>query len=316
LRQAWDLNSLRKMSRNTQSLRHQLSPAGSQFASWDGFCIGQSGNTCEVSIAEAATVSAQFTLVSEQLNVSLTGAGTGLVTGGTPSPAGTAYPLYCISSGDSLPAYQPESCALNTNYGSQITLTAQPDANMVFTTWGGACSGNNTNCTVALNQIQNVTAQFDPAPYAFQLTLSGTGQGTVTSQPAGVSCTSGSSDGCGVNFDYGTSVTLTATASSGYVFSGWTSSLTSDPYNTVLMSWSGTSYTCSGDSTSASPCTIDVPIGTTITLTAQPAAGVYLFSQWSNGPCSGSTSPICVYTATGGSTWGVAEFTPQLNGIN
>src|SRR3989344_8950627 len=48
----------------------------------------------------------------------------------------------------------------------------------------------------------------------------GTGSGTVTSNPAGINC--GAT--CSVNFSSGTVVTLTAIASSGSTFSGWSGS--------------------------------------------------------------------------------------------
>ncbi|NVN91060.1 MAG: C39 family peptidase [Desulfuromonadales bacterium] len=54
--------------------------------------------------------------------------------------------------------------------------------------------------------------------FVINATLIGTGSGTVTSAPAGISCTSGT---CSGNFSRGTSVTLTPTASVSSSFSGW-----------------------------------------------------------------------------------------------
>ncbi|WP_163999502.1 InlB B-repeat-containing protein [Pyxidicoccus caerfyrddinensis] len=56
-----------------------------------------------------------------------------------------------------------------------------------------------------------------PAGTSFQLTLTRTGSGTVTSSPAGLSC--GST--CSGSFASGTAVTLTAVPEAGYSFGGW-----------------------------------------------------------------------------------------------
>lgn len=57
-----------------------------------------------------------------------------------------------------------------------------------------------------------------PTPtYQLTVTTSGTGAGTVTSSPSGINC--GST--CKAAFASGTAITLTATPSSGSVFSGW-----------------------------------------------------------------------------------------------
>lgn len=53
--------------------------------------------------------------------------------------------------------------------------------------------------------------------YALQVSRAGTGSGSVSSSPTGISC--GST--CSANFSPGTSVTLSASASSGSVFAGW-----------------------------------------------------------------------------------------------
>jgi hypothetical protein len=53
--------------------------------------------------------------------------------------------------------------------------------------------------------------------HALTVSSAGTGSGTIASSPAGISCP----DTCAAAFDSGTSVTLTATPSSGSSFAGW-----------------------------------------------------------------------------------------------
>lgn len=65
------------------------------------------------------------------------------------------------------------------------------------------------NCTVS--------ATFVIESYGLWISKSGTGSGTVTSSPLGISCGSA----CNANYDYGTVVTLTQTPASGSVFAGW-----------------------------------------------------------------------------------------------
>jgi hypothetical protein len=71
-----------------------------------------------------------------------------------------------------------------------------------------------------MTQARNVTATFvivNPQQSTLTVVKAGTGSGTVTSDPAGITCGSM----CIVPFDQGTSVTLTATADSGSTFAGW-----------------------------------------------------------------------------------------------
>jgi hypothetical protein len=56
-----------------------------------------------------------------------------------------------------------------------------------------------------------------PAPATLAVTLAGSGSGTVTSSPAGISCGAD----CSEPFAPGTSVTLTATPAGGSTFAGW-----------------------------------------------------------------------------------------------
>jgi hypothetical protein len=67
-----------------------------------------------------------------------------------------------------------------------------------------------------MTAARNVTATF---VQQFQLSVSkgGTGSGSVSSNPSGISC--GAT--CSAVYDAGTSVTLTATPSGGSSFSGW-----------------------------------------------------------------------------------------------
>lgn len=112
------------------------------------------------------------------------------------------------------------TCSASFAQGSTVTLTAAPVSGSVFAGWsGGGCSGTGT-CTVTMNAAQSVTATFNTAPAStFNLTVnkSGTGSGTITSNPGGINC--GST--CSAAFNAGTAVTLSAVAASGSTFAGW-----------------------------------------------------------------------------------------------
>jgi len=64
---------------------------------------------------------------------------------------------------------------------------------------------------------RSVTANFNTITYSLSVSKTGTGSGAVTSNPSGIDC--GAT--CSASFSSGTSVTLTATASGGSNFTGW-----------------------------------------------------------------------------------------------
>lgn len=132
------------------------------------------------------------------LTVSLAGSGSGSVSS---SPVG-------IDCGT--------DCAENYANGMVITLSAITDTGSTFTGWSGACSGM-SDCHVTMTENKVVTAIFTIDQHDLSVHLDGTGSGSVNSTPAGIDC--GTS--CTGSFDYDTVVTLTATADTGSIFSGW-----------------------------------------------------------------------------------------------
>jgi len=132
------------------------------------------------------------------LTVSTDGTGSGEVTS---SPAG-------ISCG--------YSCQASFDAGTVVTLTATRDGSSAFTGWSGDCSGTGS-CQVTMDQARAVTATFAVRTFDLNVAKAGTGSGTVTSSPAGISC----GDSCQASFTAGTVVTLSATPALGSVFTGW-----------------------------------------------------------------------------------------------
>jgi len=100
-----------------------------------------------------------------------------------------------------------------------VTLTATAGALSIFTGWSGECTGTGA-CVVTMDAAKSVTATFDTA--TLTVTKVGTGSGTVVSDVAGINC----GIDCSESYVPGTSVTLTATASGGGTFAGWSGACT------------------------------------------------------------------------------------------
>jgi phospholipase C len=167
---------------------------------------------------------------SYQLTITAPASGTGIVTS---TPTG----INC-----------PGTCQASFPSGTKVTLTETAGTNYNFTGWSGACSGTST-CSVVMNATETVSAGFSPASSAYELTVTApaSGTGTVTSSPAGISCPGT----CQASFNSGTNVTLTATAGTNYVFSGW-----------------------GGACTGASTCTVDMTVAESVTATFTQAGSL------------------------------------------
>jgi hypothetical protein len=152
---------------------------------------------------------------AETLSVTLAGTGSGSVTS---SPSG----ITC-----------PSTCSANFNSGTVVTLTSAAAAGSTFAGWSGACSGTGT-CSVTMSAAKSVTATFNTAvtTFALSVTLAGTGSGSVTSSPSGITCPST----CSANFNSGTVVKLTAVVGSGSTFAGWGGACTGTGTCSVTMS--------------------------------------------------------------------------------
>jgi len=278
--------------------------AGATFAGWSGAYTGT--GSCTITMDMAKSVTATFTRESYPLTVTKIGPGT--VTG---TPTG----IYCGA-----------ACNASYNAGTLVTLTATADAEATFTGWSGACTGTG-GCAVNMDMAKNVTATFILDSYLLSLSKTGNGAGTVTSNPSGIAC----GLTCSASFNAGTTITLTATPTSGSTFTGWSGGgcsgtgpcvATIHSAQTISANFNLNAYTLailkagSGSGTvTSSPagincgttCSANYLFGTTVTLTATPAVGSF-FSGWSGGGCSGTGT--CVTTVSNGQNV-TATFTLQ-----
>jgi len=168
----------------------------------------------------------------------------------------------------------------------------------------------------------------DPTSYTLTVTRAGTGSGTV----AGGTIDCGTV--CAASFASGTSVTLTATPATGSTFAGWsgacsgtaacvvsmtaaravtaTFDTSSVPTYALVVTKSGTGggTVAGGPINCGATCSANVASGTTVTLTATPAAGS-TFAGWS-GACTG-TAATCTVAMTSAQTVSAA-FNPSGGG--
>src|SRR5581483_5576446 len=158
-------------------------------------------------------------------------------------------------------------CTWTDYTGSTFSVVEEPDPGYSFSGWGGACSGTASSCTVTMSDDQSITANFTQSTNAPSLTVSVSGNGTVSG--GGIACTSAGGSGCTATETAGADVTLTATPGAGTGFSGWggacagtaiTCVVTMDGAKTVTASFGG-----AGVSGSTYPLTVTVAGNGTVT---------------------------------------------------
>lgn len=207
-------------------------------------------------------------------------------------------------------------CTAKYLAGTTVTLTAQADVGSQFRNeWAGCTSVAGFTCSVVMNSNVTVEATFDliPTSYLLYAAGGGTGSGTISSNPAGVSCSSS----CYAPFAANSSVVLTAQPLAGSAFAGWSGDCVGTGTCTVLMNQersvvatfallpviltvttagrgtgvvqgagSAGAINCSGS------CVAAVAIGSSLSLTAQSSIGS-AFVGWSTNPagyCSGNAA--------------------------
>ncbi len=124
-------------------------------------------------------------------------------------------------------------CSAVYSSGSSVTLNATAGSSWTFSGWSGGCSGGNP-CSLVMNSNVSATATF--ASQNYTLTVNEAGQGTVTSTDGEINCINGTG-ACSAVYANGSSVTLNATAASGWGFSGWSGGCSGgNPCNLVMNS--------------------------------------------------------------------------------
>jgi len=174
---------------------------GSTFAGWGGACDGM--GACNVIMDANRTVTATFDppLNASRLTIQKTGTGSGRI-------ASIPNGIDCGS-----------RCVALFAQGTSVRLTVNPDTGSVFTGWTTGPCMLGVPCVVVMDTDQTIIANFDLASDLVTLSddKSGGGTGTVTSDPAGVSC----GGICRAEYARGTTVTLTAMPDPGSLFEEW-----------------------------------------------------------------------------------------------
>lgn len=164
-------------------------------------------------------------------------------------------------------------CSEKVVAGNPVTLVATAAPGSVFDGWsGGGCYGLGT-CVITSSGAATVTATFTRRSHRLDVTLGGTGNGTVVSSEGGIYCGVPRSGpyGCAAMYDEGTVVTLSATA---------------NPYTSEFVGWTG--EVCSGVT---GPCTFTMDRETEVTAQFKRVKGYLRVNRTGSGSGNVSWTP-------------------------
>ena len=264
---------------------------GSRFVGWSGDCHGL--GPCHVELEHSRAVTAHFVPLAHTKTVHVHKQGNGRVTS-----AKRAIDCGAV-------------CTTHATPGTRVRLAATHGRDAMFLGWDGPCTGTGPCEFTVHGDDVTVNARFAdvPLPESSPLTVrpAGTGRGTVTSSPAGITCPKQ----CVSSFAQGTVVVLEESVPDGSRFVGWAGACTGTGRCAVTMKEAATvtarfdtltppaapklTITRQGDGTvNSAPrgiscglqCSASFPKGTTIALTAAAGDGSR-FAGWS-GACEGA----------------------------
>jgi len=156
---------------------------GYTFASWDGTDGGLVDVDNKIIMTKDMNVTATFTQLEYTLTTTMSGTGSGDINRNNPGPA--------------------------YHYNDVVQLTAVPDAGSEFTQWTGAITGITNPDNVTITGNMTVDAEFTLEEYTLTISIDPIESGSsVDISPDGP-------------YNYNDEVTLTANASAGWSFAGW-----------------------------------------------------------------------------------------------
>ncbi len=159
---------------------------GWSFSGWSGNAAGTL-NPLTISILDDTSITANFTQNEYTLNVSVDPIDSGSVSVDPP--------------------------AVTYHYGDTVKLTASPSTGWALTGWSGDATGIENPLEITITGNTDITANFSDQ-YSLVVTVDPADSGTVTVAPEQTV------------YKYGEEVTLTATAETGWTFSGWSEDAT------------------------------------------------------------------------------------------
>jgi uncharacterized repeat protein (TIGR02543 family) len=179
------------------------------------------------------------------------------------------------------------------DYGTVITVEATPDTGWSFDGWSGDLTGSTNPTTITMDEDKSITATFTINQYT--LTTNVIGNGSITLNPAGGT------------YDYGTVITVEATADTGWSFDSWSEDLTGSTNPTTITMDGDKSITATfainqhtlstsvvgNGSITLNPSGGTYDYGAVVTVEAVPDSDWDYLESWS-GDLTGSSNPTTI----------------------